>query len=142
VLDKESEIENRGNHPKPSFRTADSLLTGLLTIATSFIAGLWVLGGSYTLGTYTLVVAYTFQLSRSFRDIAGLMRTSMEMDLRISQLKFFLSLKPRLIFSENLKKNIPNPQSVALINAHFAYAGYGSEEKAYLEMIMDRSKKF
>ncbi len=142
ILDSQYQIEKKGKIQSDQFRSADSVLTGLLTVATSLIAGLWVLSGSYTLGTYTLVVAYTFQLSRSFRDIAGLMRTSMEMDLRISQLKFFLSLKPRLIFSENLKENIPNPQSVALINAHFAYAGYGSEEKAYLEMIMDRSKKF
>ena len=142
ILDKQYQIEDKGNNQSHQFKIADNFLSGLLTVATSLIAGLWVLNGSYTLGTYTLVVSYTLQLSRSFRDLTGLMRTSMEMDLRISQLRFFLSLKPRLLFIENPEKIISVPNKITLQNAHFGYIGYGSEEKAYLEMILDRSKKF
>lgn len=142
VLTKQYRIEAGGEKQRHQYQAVDSSLRDILTLATNLIAGYWVINSGFTIGTFTLVVSYTLQLSGSFRDLTNLIRTGMEMDLRLTQLKFFLSLKPRLIFSKAPKKVQVPPQSVSLKEAHFAYAGYGAEEKAYLEMILDRSRRY
>lgn len=142
ILDRQYDIEKGGEKQRHRFQSADYFLRDLLTLVTNLIAGYWVLNNGYTIGTFTLVVSYTMQLSRSFRDLTDLMRTSMEMDLRITQLKFFLSLAPRLTFVEPTVKVQHHPKKILLSDAHFAYAGYGAEEKSYLEMILDRSRRY
>lgn len=142
VLDRQYNIEKSGEKQRHHYQSADNFLRELLTMATNLIAGYWVLNNGYTIGTFTLVVSYTLQLSRSFRDLTDVMRMSMEMDLRITQLKFFLGLRPRLTFRDPTVKIPHPPQKITMTDAHFAYAGYGAEEKSYLEMILDRSRRF
>lgn len=142
VLDRQYNIEKGGEKQRHRYQSTDNSLREILALATNLIAGYWVLNKGYTIGTFTLVVSYTLQLSRSFRDLTDLMRTSMEMDLRITQLKFFLNLSPRLTFIEPTIKVTHSPKKIIMTQAHFAYAGYGTEEKSYLEMILARSRRF
>ena len=142
ILERQYGIEKNGEKQRHRYQSTDNFLRDLLTLATNLVAGYWVLNNGYTIGTFTLVVSYTMQLSRSFRDLTDLMRTGMEMDLRITQLKFFLSLKPRLTFIEPSVKIQHPPKKIVMADAYFAYAGYGAEEKSYLEMILDRSRRY
>ncbi len=142
VLTNQLKIEIDGEKQRHHYQSTDNFLRDLLILSTNLIAGYWVLNNGYTIGTFTLVISYTLQLSSSFRDLTDLMRTSMEMDLRISQLRFFLNLKPRLTFIEPSVKIQRPLQKIVMTDAHFAYAGYGAEEKLYLEMILDRSRHY
>lgn len=142
ILYKQYLVEKGGDSQRHLYQSADNFIRESLTLVVNLIAGYWVFSKGYTLGTFTLVVSYTMQLSRSFRDLTDLMRTSMEMDLRITQFKFFLNLKPRLIFSANPTKIVAPPKKISLIKGSFGYSGYGMEEKAYLEMILERSRRF
>lgn len=142
ILHKQYLVEKEGESQRHFYQSSDNFIRESLALAVNLVAGYWVISKGYTLGTFTLVVAYTMQLSRSFRDLTDLMRTSMEMDLRITQLKFFLNLKPRLIFSSNLTEIVEPPKQISVTDGYFGYLGYGKEEKAYLEMILERSRQF
>lgn len=141
-LDKQYQLEKMGESQRHVYQSADTFLRMALTLATNLIAGYWVLSKGYSIGTFTLVISYTMQLSGSFMDLTKLIRTGMEMDLRVTQLKFFLSLKPRLNFNTPASKIKNTPQTINISDAHFAYKGYGTEEKTYLEMILNRSRQY
>jgi len=142
VTYKQYLVEKEGQSQRHFYQSSDNFIRELLALAVNLVAGYWVISKGYSLGTFTLVVAYTMQLSRSFRDLTDLVRTSMEMDLRITQLKFFLNLRPRLVFSNKTEEIIEPPKQVSIVDGYFGYTGYGREEKAYLEMILERSRRF
>lgn len=140
ILKDQYQIEKEEDKIRTKYGSLDSITNDASILVVNFLAGLWVLNASYSIGTYTMVVMYTLQISRAFRVLTRLLRTWMDIDLRIMQLRFFLDIKPKLIFVDNKKVN--NPKSLSLVNAHFSYKGYGSDEKSYIEKLIKRSKNY
>lgn len=140
ILKEQYQIEKEEDKIRTKYGSLDNITNDISILLVNFIAGYWVLNASYSIGTYTMVVMYSLQISRAFRVLTRLLRTWMDIDLRIMQLRFFLDIKPKLIFLDN--KKVKNPRTLSLSNVHFSYKGYGADEKSYIEKLIQRSKNY
>ncbi len=142
VMNEQYKVERLDRNMGNKFQGVETFITDTATLIINLIAGLWVLNGGYSLGTFVLVISYTRQISASFSSLSTVIRSWMEIDIRLTQLKFFLDLKPRLFFDTPSKQVNFISEKVSLQDCHFTYRGYGSEEKEYMQMMVDKSKKY
>lgn len=113
---------------------------GLVLIANLFV-GYQVLQGEISIGSFVVVVAYVDQIRNFFMQLVASLSEWDTIDLELTKLDFFFSLKSRLRSSSSSGNHNLRPNQVTMQSVDFSYPSQSEEEKFYLSKLTDRISK-
>lgn len=139
----EEQLDNydlRGERIERMFRALDWTINNSLTLAVNIFTGYQVFQGNLSIGSFTLVVSYTMQLNGVFRNFLQNYSEWQEIDLDLSKLQFFFSLKSRLKSSNVKKDTLQAPIVLEMKNISFSYPDFYEDERKYFEFVIERMR--
>lgn len=122
------------------FRTFQWVVDNFLTIGVNIFAGYQVINGNLSIGSFTLVVSYTLQLNSIFRSLMSTVSEWQEIELDLSKLQFFFSLKSRLKTGMKKLTFLKKPVQLEVQNVAFAYPDFYEDERKYFEFVIQRTR--
>lgn len=123
-----------------TYETAHWVVSRFMEVSANVFVGYQVLQGNLSLGTFTLVLSYTLQLSGIFSELFRSLEDWQKIDLQFDRLHFFLHLRPRIVVAPHPVSVQSEPQEITFQNVHFQYPDFSQEERAYIQMMLEKGK--
>ncbi len=149
LIDKYEKIKDESDTASLERDAARTQLIGIrwvldnsLLLITNIFIGYQVMQGQISIGTFMLVVSYTQQINNFFTSIISSISDWEDIDFSFTKLGFYFSMQSRIKSVENPVALPDSISAVTLQNVYFSYPSHTEDERAYLEFLTNRIKKF